>query len=254
MLVLSRKESEKVLFPTLGISLKLLRIQGKVARIGIEAPDEIPIYRDELAARMSVAFTSDEDLRSQIDRLSRLIQDRLDSSSACLNELHRHLESLADDHGQKLVLDVFRELKSLNSSAGDIAESGASSPASALLVESDPNERLLLASYLRIRGIETTTADDGEDALNFLSLHATPDVILMDLQSPRCNGCRLVEAIRQGEQARPHQFYALSETDPGNYGIQTGPSGIDRWFPKPVDPEHLVAEISQQLGLPALAV
>jgi carbon storage regulator CsrA len=254
MLVLSRKENEKVVFPTLGISLELLRIQGKSVRIGIDAPDDVPIYRDEIAARKSVAFTSDDDLRSKLDRLARSIRDRLDSSSACLNELHRHLEIAADDCGQNLVLDIFRELKALDASASEIVVGEPASSASALLVESDPNERLLLASYLRVRGIETTTANDCEDALDFLSLHATPDVILMDLQSSECTGCRLFDAFRQGTQARPHRLYALSDADPGDFGIQTGPSGIDRWFPKPVDPEHLVAEISEQLGLPALAV
>ena len=34
MLVLSRRETEKVLFPTLGISVELLRVQGNRARLG----------------------------------------------------------------------------------------------------------------------------------------------------------------------------------------------------------------------------
>lgn len=254
MLVLSRKENEKILLPTLGITLELLRVHGKTARIGIEAPAEIPIYRHEVAERKSVAFTSDEDLRSKIDRLARSVWDRLDSTSACLNELHRHLETVSDDVGQQLVLEIYRELKALEGSAKDITQDESQSAVSALLVESDPNERLLLASYLRVRGIETTTANDGDDALNFLSLHAAPDIVLMDMQMPECNGHCLVNTIRNSDQSQPLKLYAVSETNPCEMGIQTGPAGIDRWFPKPVDPEHLVSEISHELGVPSIAV
>ena len=254
MLVLSRRENEKILFPTLGITLELLGVQGRTARIGIKAPEEVPIYRHEVAERKSVVFTSDEDLRSAIDRLARAIRDRLDTSAACLNELHRHLESMADDLGQMFVLDLFKELKALDASLKEVVEDEASTALSALLVESDPNERLLLAGYLRVSGIETTTANDNEDALNFLSLHAAPDIVLMDMKSPRCNGAFLVNAIRNGDHSQPQKLFAISESNPCDFGIRTGPDGIDRWFPKPVDPEHLVAEISHELGAPAIAV
>ena len=48
MLVLSRRESEKVLLPALGITIEVTRIQGKTVRLGIDAPDEIRIVRGEL--------------------------------------------------------------------------------------------------------------------------------------------------------------------------------------------------------------
>lgn len=38
MLVLSRKETDKIVFPTLGITVEVLRLRGNVARIGIDAP------------------------------------------------------------------------------------------------------------------------------------------------------------------------------------------------------------------------
>jgi carbon storage regulator CsrA len=254
MLVLSRKQNEKILFPTLGITLEILGVQGRTARIGIEAPEEVPIYRHEVAAQKSIAFTSDEDLRTAIDRLARTIRDRLDTSAACLNELHRHLESLADDLGQMFVLDLFKELKALDASVKEVVQDEASTAVSALLVESDPNERLLLAGYLRVSGIETTTANDNEDALNFLSLHAAPDIILMDMNSARCTGPFLVNAIRSSQNSQPQKLFAVSELDPCDFGIRTGPDGIDRWFPKPVDPEQLVVEISHELGGPSIAV
>jgi len=48
MLILSRREAEKILFPQLGITVEVSRIQGRTVRLGIDAPDEIRIIRAEL--------------------------------------------------------------------------------------------------------------------------------------------------------------------------------------------------------------
>ncbi len=48
MLVLSRRQSEKIFFPDLGISLEIVRIKGNVVRVGIDAPQEIRVLRGEL--------------------------------------------------------------------------------------------------------------------------------------------------------------------------------------------------------------
>ena len=71
MLVLTRKETEKILFPTLGVTVELLRIRGNKARIGIEAPTEIPVVRQELSGLKSVEFTSEVLPAVQLSRLLR---------------------------------------------------------------------------------------------------------------------------------------------------------------------------------------
>jgi carbon storage regulator CsrA len=48
MLVLSRRVSETIVFPGLGITVRVVRLQGKIARIGIEAPAEVVVVRGEL--------------------------------------------------------------------------------------------------------------------------------------------------------------------------------------------------------------
>ena len=52
MLVLSRKQKQKIDFPTLGISVEVLLIAGKKVRIGIAAPTDIPVHRHEVAERI----------------------------------------------------------------------------------------------------------------------------------------------------------------------------------------------------------
>ena len=60
MLVLSRKESETILFPKLGITVEVSRVQGNTVRLGIDAPDEIRVIRGELED------TADLDVRPRI--------------------------------------------------------------------------------------------------------------------------------------------------------------------------------------------
>ncbi len=51
MLVLSRRPSEKILFPSVGISVEIIQTKGNTVRVGIEAPEDVRILRDELKTR-----------------------------------------------------------------------------------------------------------------------------------------------------------------------------------------------------------
>jgi len=48
MLVLSRKAEESVVIAEGEITIKVLSIKGDVVRLGIVAPKEIPIHREEV--------------------------------------------------------------------------------------------------------------------------------------------------------------------------------------------------------------
>jgi carbon storage regulator len=52
MLVLSRNSHEKIVFPTLGVSVEILEVKGNKVRIGIDAPTDIPVHRSEVAERL----------------------------------------------------------------------------------------------------------------------------------------------------------------------------------------------------------
>ena len=52
MLVLSRKRGEKIVFPDLGVELMVVDIRGDRVRLGITAPLDIAVYREEVLARL----------------------------------------------------------------------------------------------------------------------------------------------------------------------------------------------------------
>ena len=48
MLVLSRRPGERILFPSAGISVEIIKTRGNTVRVGIEAPEDIRVLRGEL--------------------------------------------------------------------------------------------------------------------------------------------------------------------------------------------------------------
>ena len=48
MLVLSRHQGEKIVLPGLGVTIQVVAIKPGVVRIGIEAPPDISIVRQEI--------------------------------------------------------------------------------------------------------------------------------------------------------------------------------------------------------------
>ena len=254
MLVLSRKEADRILFPSLGITIEVLRIRGNTARIGIDAPADVPVLRHEVAELKSLWFSSEEDPKEQLRQLIHAVRGRTDQAADLLNSLHKHLEAVGDASGQQLVLEVFAQLRGMEADAGEVVERKERRAPRVLLVEDDANERGLLASYLQMRGIEMTTAQDGQDAIDFLSLHALPDVVLLDMHMPRCDGRQLVESIRADAAMRRVKLFAVSGTDPRMLGVPDGAKGVDRWYAKPVDPERLVDGITSEVGVPVMAV
>jgi carbon storage regulator len=53
MLVLSRKLGEQIVIPTLDLALTVVSIEGNRVRLGISAPDEIAVHREEICRRVS---------------------------------------------------------------------------------------------------------------------------------------------------------------------------------------------------------
>jgi len=51
MLVLSRKVGEKVVVPEYGLTITVLSVQGQRVRLGIAAPTETAVHREEVWQR-----------------------------------------------------------------------------------------------------------------------------------------------------------------------------------------------------------
>lgn len=232
MLVLSRKANQEFHFPQLGISVKVLQVQGQRVRLGVDAPTEIQVLRSEI---LDPALPAEHDLTNRLNaaNLGLHLAERLIGSGR-LEEAARHLEES---------LDILRQL---DQAADDNRAGAAGSAPRVLLVEDDDNERTLLTALLELEGFVVAPAVDGLDALQQLEVCA-PDFVLMDMRMPRCDGRQTVERIRAQSAWRSLPVIAVSGTSPEAEGLSIGPDGVNAWIPKPVQPRQLVQKLRSAL-------
>ena len=58
MLVLTRRPHEKIVLPGLHVTLQVVSVKGGVVRIGIEAPPDVRVLREELLDQSQAAAMS----------------------------------------------------------------------------------------------------------------------------------------------------------------------------------------------------
>jgi carbon storage regulator CsrA len=240
MLVLSRRPNEKLLFPTLGVTVQVLSIQKGQVRLGIEAPPEIRVRRAELPGidtplrtfELALPAHRVRNLLNKVNLALHLLQRQLDRGqlSDAESTLHRALETLEN---------ADRALEKPSSTS-------ARRNWRTLVVEDDSNERELLSGLLSMSGCECDSAEDGEAALQWLASHDRPDFILLDMLMPRRDGAQTLKEIRQDPRYRNITIFAISGTSPQQFGIEMGPRGVDAWFAKPLNPRRLWEAMQQR--------
>ncbi len=243
MLVLSRRPEEKVLFPTLGISIEILRVTGQVVRVGVLAPREVPVIRAELTPPGSMTVRAARGLDHQI-------RGRLNTAMMAMYVAQKQLEMGQNAGAETTLQEALAELDRLEKEVAAQNSSGTPQSSarriSALLVEDNANESALLLSYLQMSGVDVARASDGADALDYLREHALPDVVLMDMRMPRCDGPTAVTAIRANPAYAGLKIYAVTGAAPGEYDLPAS-RGLDGWFTKPLNPAKIVETLTQTI-------
>lgn len=252
MLVLSRKEHEKIIFANLGVSVEIVRVSGNTVRVGIDAPPEIAIMRDEIATpEQRVAARSAP--RAAPAMSNHRLRNWLNTASLALYLMQQELATGHTKAAEVALQEALNAFELLDEELGAMAQAPAAAPRRALLVEDNKNECELLASILRMSGYEVDTAADGLEALAYLASHR-PDFVLLDMGMPRCDGSATLAAIRRDPQLRGLKVFAVSGSSQRELGITIGERGVDRWFEKPLDPNRLLGAMKQKSAHPCAAV
>ena len=75
----------------------------------------------------------------------------------------------------------------------------SSSACSVLIVDDDADTREALSEALAEAGFAVAEVTNGAEALDWISQHGEPDVVLLDLRMPGMDGPELLERIRGGD-------------------------------------------------------
>lgn len=259
MLVLSRRPTEKIVFPSINCCVQVLGFKSGKVRLGIEAPPDLVILREEVLERdrpqqhRSVPPPTGAD-QTILRELRHFARNRLNTATIGLALLRRQLEAGLIRDSEVTLDRLEHEFQTATHELAGMPKP-ASPPAAkrrkALLVEDDRNECELLAGYLRLSGFEVDTAADGAAALDYLcarSDQGRPDVMLLDMGLPRCDGATVVRTVRREAAYSDFKIFAVSGHKPEEFGLDTGVNRVDRWFQKPVHPEDLIRELNAELN------
>jgi DNA-binding response OmpR family regulator len=119
-----------------------------------------------------------------------------------------------------------------------------------LIVDDEPNVRLVFRTALESSGYRISSAEDGEKAL--LWLESTPiDLVLLDLQMPGMSGMDVLEAVREAGNDVPVVIVTAHGSVPN--AVQAMKLGAIDFLSKPLSPETLRSVVAEVLERNALA-
>jgi len=258
MLVLSRRVNEKIVLPGIDTTIQLLSTKQGLVRLGIDAPAEVAVFREEVWDRRKTPLPTkklleDSFARARLHELNHLLRNRLNSANLGLAVLRQQMIRGMVPEADKTLLKLEEDFRSLREQAEHLVEKTLNPPPAtpaghtfrALVVEDDSNERELLAGFLRFAGMDVATAGDGTDALDYLKQKGGTDVLLLDMMLPRTDGAATIQAIRSDPQLHDLKIFAVTGYTPDRFNVKQGPDGVDRWFRKPVDLQALLQGLGQ---------
>jgi carbon storage regulator CsrA len=252
MLVLSRRLFEKVVIPETQVSVQVAAIKPGVVRLAFQAPPEVTILREEVYLRRQewqADASTPPERPGKLGEISRLFTKRLQMLASGLKVLGQQLQAGAVLEAMDILNEVHEDVELLQQRLVNemTTESVCEASRRALVVEDNENERELLANCLRRSGLTVDTAGDGGAALDYLQSQARPDVVLLDMGLPRCDGQTAVKAIRSNPAYAGLKIFAVTGHLPDEFDLAIGPTGVDQWFHKPLNVDVLIQNLKKEL-------
>ena len=258
MLVLSRGKNQGIRFPGLVVSVEILEFAGNKVKVGVDAPMEVRILRDELLQedevrgedefRIKLPQSMQHELRNALNEISlslRVYLKRIEkedphtlSGPIDAEEMFQAIVKRLENVGGK---DV-RRFQIGDGSQPHVPEARPKVGA-ALVVDDDDNERELLAGFLRMCDYQVDTVKDGLEAENYLKSRDIPRVILLDMFMPRCDGRKFLATLRQDRKFDGTHVFVVSGSSPTELNMSIR-QGYTHWFSKPLDPRRIVESLA----------
>lgn len=169
----------------------------------------------------------------------------------------RALLALRTTTGRTPVLDVTtpEHLRTTLAGGGDdrpvTRPTSGSSPARegpplVLVVEDDPDQRLLARAVLERRGYRVREAEDGVEGLE--EIHRAPvDLVIVDLGMPRMDGVTLLRRLRSDPDHASLPIIVLTGTGTPGREVELIEMGADDYIEKPLEPRLFLARVRATL-------
>jgi len=116
-----------------------------------------------------------------------------------------------------------------------------------LIVEDNPQNRLLVKDVLEFHGYEIMEAEDGQAGIEMAKKYK-PDLILMDLQMPVMDGFTAGKIIRSDPDTKNIKMIAVTSFAMLRDKERVMEAGFDHYLPKPINTRELPDLVRRILG------
>lgn len=120
-------------------------------------------------------------------------------------------------------------------------------PARILLVDDDPDTRVVFRTILEHYGFEVLEAREGEEALR-VAASGEPHLILLDLSLPVLDGWEVARTLRGEPRTSSVPIVAFSAHALEAYRRRALEAGCDSYLVKPILPREVVQEVRRLLS------
>ena len=120
-------------------------------------------------------------------------------------------------------------------------------PLRILIVEDNPQNRLLMVDILTAHGYEVLEATDGEEGIAAARLHK-PDLILLDMQMPVMDGMAAARILKADPETAAIKILAVTSFAMKGDRERILAAGVDEYIAKPIDTRQLPLLVRSMLG------
>lgn len=128
----------------------------------------------------------------------------------------------------------------------ELLDAEGESPYRVLIIEDDRSQALFAESILKKSGMSTCVVMDPLAALAALETFE-PELILMDLYMPNCDGMELTTLIREREQFAATPIVFLSGEHDADKRFDALSAGGDDYLEKPIRPKYLISAVTNRV-------
>jgi len=248
----ARREPRKVYHLSDGNPLAC-EVDQKIEASGYELTllDSVAELKEVLAAfapHLVVVDAPFQDALETIGEMVKLARSRLSHRLALLTfstsgELSVRLRAMRA--GADAFIGLPAQSGDVMTRIGEMLDAESADPFRVLIVEDDRSQAIFAESILRKAGMSTCAVTDPLAALDQLD-EFRPELILMDLYMPNCDGMELTSIIREREAFITTPIVFLSGEHDEEKHFEALNAGGDDFLSKPIRPKHLISAVTNR--------
>lgn len=160
-----------------------------------------------------------------------------------IESLPTRVDGGVDDSGATLKQ---REAKGAEARDVETKETGAAD-LPILIVDDDPEDRLLVRTLLQKQGYEVEEANDGDEALERVGAGDSHAMVVLDLEMPTLGGREVLAALRSSPDTMAMPVIVLTGSPDPEDEYRLMDEGADDYLRKPLDAPRFVARVKATL-------